>query len=178
MAWSQFPSSFNVAGPPVATLIIFPQPRTICEARLRSILRNALIWTLYLPLYQHIWPNLLLFWQCPWWVATRIWVRPKHSWLLFWVSCHNPCPVIHPHTIHLSLLGSFQIWCPHWRGEGGHGEADIVREVAWNIVYKSHPNADKRGWNQKFQKIWGHHIWKLTCINFTHDDYDENDYNE
>ena len=28
-------------------------------------------------------------------------------------------------------LGSFQIWCLHQWGEGGHGKAVVLREVAW-----------------------------------------------
>ena len=46
-------------------------------------------------------------------------------------------------------------------GGGGHGKADIVREVARILYYKSDPNADKGGGGQKIRKFCGHHIWKL-----------------
>ena len=38
--------------------------------------------------------------------------------------------------------GGIQIRCPHRRGEG-HGKAEVVREVACILKYKSDPNADK-----------------------------------
>ena len=41
------------------------------------------------------------------------------------------------------IVRDLQIWCPHRRGEGGHGKADVVREVVWILKYKSAPNADK-----------------------------------
>ena len=33
--------------------------------------------------------------------------------------------------------------------EGGHGKTDVVREVAWILLYKSDPNADKGGGDQQ-----------------------------
>ena len=38
-------------------------------------------------------------------------------------------------------------------GEGGHGKADIVREVACILYYKSVPNADKGGGGQKAENF-------------------------
>ena len=46
-----------------------------------------------------------------------------------------------------TTLGNFQIWCPHRKGERGHGKADVIREVARILLYKSvpNPNADEGG---------------------------------
>ena len=53
------------------------------------------------------------------------------------------------------------IWNAPWElisvSEGGHGKADVVREVAWILYYKSVPNADM----SKNPKICGCHFWKL-----------------
>ena len=45
--------------------------------------------------------------------------------------------------------------------EGCHGKADIVREVARILYYKSVPNADNGGGGQKVQKLCRCHQWKL-----------------
>ena len=42
-------------------------------------------------------------------------------------------------------------------GGGGHGKADVLREVAWILYYKSVPNADKGGGGRKFRKFCGCH---------------------
>ena len=41
--------------------------------------------------------------------------------------------------------------------EGGHGIADVVREVAFILYYKSVPNADRGGGGQKIRKFCGCH---------------------
>ena len=48
-------------------------------------------------------------------------------------------------------------------GHGGHGNADIVREVAWFLLYKSDLNVDKGETGKKndfFQKFCGCRFWK------------------
>ena len=53
-------------------------------------------------------------------------------------------------------------------GKGGHGKADIVREVGHILCYKSAPNADKGGGGQKIQKFGRCHYWRLPNLNVVH----------
>ena len=50
-------------------------------------------------------------------------------------------------------------------GGGGHGKADVVREVE-KFYSINQIQMQKRGRGSKNLKIFGHHIWKLPNISF------------
>ena len=53
----------------------------------------------------------------------------------------------------VNFVRGMYIWRLRWEGGGGTSKADVVREVAWILYYKSDPNADKGGRGSKILKI-------------------------